>query len=212
MHGKPSWRRRLLQFFGFRLFKAGTIALDHRQIKNVLYYNARYQSVVHLPGTIVECGVGMGRSLLYLANAGKGRAVWGFDSFQGFPEPAPEDSSSRTPQKGDWAGTSPKDVQQVLKAAGVPTENVHLIPGFFPDSFSAYDGSPIALLHIDVDLYQSYKDCLDFFYPFVVKGGVILFDEYNDANWPGATKAIDEFLERESLLLQNDGKYYCFKA
>ncbi len=47
---------------------------------------------------------------------------------------------------------------------------------------------------MDVNLYDSYRECLHFFYPRMELGGIILFDEYNDPPWPACNKAVDEFL------------------
>jgi predicted O-methyltransferase YrrM len=60
------------------------------------------------------------------------------------------------------------------------------VEGYFPDGFARYSGGPIALLHIDVDLYQSNKVCLEWFEPLVAPGGVIAFDEYR--NPPGSER------------------------
>ena len=49
----------------------------------------------------------------------------------------------------------------------------------------------IALLHIDVDLYKPTKTCLEYFYPHIVKGGIIILDDYGA--FPGANKAVEEF-------------------
>ena len=51
--------------------------------------------------SIVECGFGVGKSFSALAYlAGKsGRDLYGFDTFEGFPEPGPIDSSSRNAKK-----------------------------------------------------------------------------------------------------------------
>jgi O-methyltransferase len=67
------------------------------------------------------------------------------------------------------------------------------VEGYFPAGFDRYSGEPIALLHLDVDLYQSHKHCLEWFEPLVAPGGVIAFDEYRNPTWPGATQAIDEY-------------------
>ena len=56
-----------------------------------------------------------------------------------------------------------------------------------------------SLLHLDCDLYDSYKTCLNELYHKVSKGGVILIDEYKHPNWPEPQKAIDEFGERNNL-------------
>lgn len=43
---------------------------------------------------------------------------------------------------------------------------------------------------------------MEFFYPRINKGAVILLDEYNDPPWPGCNKAVDEFLADKAETLQ----------
>ena len=86
------------------------------------------------------------------------------------------------------------------------TKNVRLVKGFFENTVDSYDGGPIALLHIDVDLYESYRAVLKKFFPQVANGGVILFDEYKSPRWPGATKAIDEFFRGTPYRIDYDEK------
>lgn len=65
-----------------------------------------------------------------------------------------------------------------------------------------------------MDLYQSYKTCLEHLFPKVVSGGIVLFDEYDTPNWPGAKKAIDEYFKGTSYRPQKDaesGKYFLIK-
>ena len=75
--------------------------------------------------------------------------------------------------------------------------NIIFKKGFFPDSFNGFN-EKISFLHLDVDLYNSYKNCLDFFYPLLVNGGIITFDEYDNTKWTGAKVAIDEFLKKKT--------------
>ena len=75
------------------------------------------------------------------------------------------------------------------------SESIEFIPGEFCDSLSSYDGAPIALLHLDSDLYESYATTLNSLYQYVVPGGIITFDEYRAPIWPGPTQAVDEFFE-----------------
>jgi hypothetical protein len=75
-------------------------------------------------------------------------------------------------------------------------------------------------VHLDCDIYESYKTCLDSLYDQVVPGGVILFDEYACPVWPGATRAVDEFFSdkpEKPLLCRDEGrpqkpKYYVIKG
>jgi O-methyltransferase len=178
----------------------------------------------NVPGDVVECGVGWGRSLLPLAILvrleEKGRKVWGFDSFEGFPDPSPEDASPRNVQKGEWK-TDMLSVLKMLRSSGLDTEFINsrftLIKGFFKESLESYRGDSVALLHIDVDLYQSYLDVLERLYPQVAPGGVIMFDEYANTmeylKFPGAKKAIDEYFKGKEPILRDpiSGKYYTIK-
>ena len=84
-----------------------------------------------------------------------------------------------------------------LKLAGIAesfiADNVTFVAGRLQDSLQAYDGGPIAFLHLDVDFHASYKTALEELYEHVVPGGIMAFDEYRQPMWPGATLAIDEF-------------------
>lgn len=213
----------LFAYFGYELFPLFTLPMNVRQMTLFGYFFNQYTKIKDIEGDIVECGVGKGRTLLYLSflsfKESKQRKVWGFDSFEGFPEPAKEDVSERNPKKGDWADTSITLIKGQLRKAGLPQkyieENVSLVKGFFPGTFTQYNSKPIAILHVDVDLYQSYVDVLNFFYPFVVENGLILFDEYDEPKWPGAKKAVDEFLVQTQLTLQYDEfvkKYFVIKS
>jgi hypothetical protein len=167
-----------------------------------------------LGGSIVECGVGSGYSLalfaMMLDGHGDDRDLWAFDSFEGFPNGSDKDA--------DWF--SP-DRMQIYKAfdvewvrtfigglSGKPAlaDRPRYVEGFFPSTFDKYDGAPISLLHLDVDLYQSYVDCFGFFAPLLQPGAMVLLDEYDrgtdETKWPGAKLAADEFADRHGLSIE----------
>jgi hypothetical protein len=191
-----------------------------------LYQRRLFDVVKDLDGDIVECGVGMGATLLMWSelcyDEGRHRRIWGFDSFEGFPAPTVQDASPRNPQKGEWAISTVRTIRDMLVTSGLSEEwvrsHVTLVKGFFEDSLPKYTGDKIALLHLDVDLYQSYKVALEALYDRVQPGGVIAFDEYmgtfEHVDFPGAKQAIDEFCNRRGVTLQRDrafGKYYAVK-
>lgn len=151
-----------------------------------------------VPGAIAEFGVAHGRSLVALARANArfspGREVFGFDSFEGFPELTTDDVGGRvsTPGKHDiWcARTSVAMVDEALDAPAT------LVKGFFEDTLPHPGLDAISLLHVDADLYESTKVVLERCLPLMGPGSVIILDEYAEQEfWPGATKAIDEVLE-----------------
>ena len=84
-------------------------------------------------------------------------------------------------------------------------ERIHLIKGWFDKTLPNYEGR-IALLHLDCDLYESYKLSLEILYDKVQPGGIIMFDEYGDVRWPGAIKAIDEFFHDKPEIVQRHPK------
>ena len=68
--------------------------------------------------------------------------------------------------------------------------------GYFEHVLSRVEDLLFSVVHIDCDLYQSYMTCLEFFYPRVVAGGFIVFDEdeFSATVYPCAQRAIDSFL------------------
>lgn len=198
---------------GYAIVPSHQISIDTRQIQTLLYFGRIYDRIRDIPGSLVECGVGRGRTFLYLSYFAsidkRKRMLWGFDSFVGFPEPDLEDiTKERAPKKGEWSGTSEKDILSILHCAGIQKDfiahSVKLVQGFVEDTLIQYNGGPIALLHIDLDLYTAYKSTLHALFSQVVENGIVLFDEYNDLHWPGAKKAVDEFFLHTGYHIEHD--------
>lgn len=150
-----------------------------------------------LPGAAVECGVCAGGSAAVLWHAaGARRDLWLFDSFQGMPEPTLPDGGRAFAQyqaRKNWNKADVATVQRALNAVGVPSEMVHIIPGWFKDTIpsTAPQIGLIAVLHLDGDFYESTMTALVHLYPLVVPGGVIIVDDYY--SWMGCKKAVDEY-------------------
>lgn len=194
------YTKRFFKFFGLRVYRWHSLAMIKKHLDIFVYMKDMVDRVKTLDGSVVECGVGTGRTFfffMYLTSIEKkNRPVWGFDSFEGFPEPLQEDKGTRPIKAGEWGDTSPEDIERFLRSSGIGEEDMQrarLVKGFVEDTLDEYDGAPIALLHIDLDLYSAYKVTLERLFPHVVQGGYVLFDEYNSNEWPGAGKAIDEF-------------------
>lgn len=133
----------------------------------VLEQTLRSQAL--LEGLICEFGVCTGSSTNMIARAAPGRAVYGFDSFEGFPQ--------------DWIIGDlrvPKDWMVIDQAKLKLEDNIRLVKGFFdqslPDFLRANQG-PIALMHIDCDTYQSTTDILTRTRDRFQVGTLIVFDE-----------------------------------
>jgi len=119
---------------------------------------------LHLEGAVYECGVFFGGTALLLATALEGRKTLRlFDSFEGLPEAPPEDNHHK---KGDFSQTSFAHVAQLM---GEQT-NFSIHKGWLPDSLEGLEET-VSFVHLDVDLYKSYHDCLDNIYPRLTEGG-----------------------------------------
>jgi O-methyltransferase len=183
------------------------------------------QRTSNLPGAVADCGVYLGSSTigigLYMCEHKIRKDIYGFDSFEGFdPKSAAQDLQLGGAENEDrhlrgFSATSYDRVSAKVRSYGL--RNVHLVKGYFRDSFPTV--SPelrFSFVHLDVNLYDSYKECLEFFYPRMVPGSIVLLDEYNDPPWPGCNNAVDEFLAKKTERLQmiernNYQKWYFVK-
>ncbi len=148
-----------------------------------------------------------------LALFGIDKKVYGFDSFEGFPDASVHDLSRRVSSVGrpvGWTDTSPEMVNRVfiedceknpntLFASGPPRPV--LVKGFFSDTLEAGLPEKIALLHVDCDLYDSTRDVLRACWARMQPGSTVVFDEYDDVKWPGAKLAVDEFCSKQGKQL-----------
>ncbi len=150
-----------------------------------------YQLVLRtakLPGDLAEVGVYRGGSAKLIASLKEGKTLHLFDTFAGMPDVRPDLDRHRA---GDFADTSLEAVQRYLGAFS----GIQFYKGFFPDSARALEESParFSFVHLDVDIYESTKAGLKFFYPRMAKGGAIVSHDYRSLHCPGVKQAFDEF-------------------
>jgi O-methyltransferase len=181
-----------------------------------------------VPGDVAECGVFKGGSLmtiaLYLRENGLGKHVYGLDSFQGFDGSVQKDLALGGAEDGEkrvggFGGTSLADVRAKLSGLRL-SDTITLVPGYFADTLETLPSASFSFVHLDCDIYDSYEQTLEYFYPRTSSGGIILFDEYNDPPWPGCNFAVDQFLaekpEKPSYINMNNyqkffiQKKHCF--
>ena len=170
----------------------------------LLYELSQKITAEHIPGDIVECGVYNGGSAAIMTSpqtlSAEPRTTWLFDSFEGLPAPTSKDGvyEQQHYYKG-WCAGSVQKVEEIFRKLNLDLGKVRIIKGWFDQTFprEASNIENIALLHIDADWYESVKICLDTFYPKVVRGGYIEFDDYG--TWEGCKKAVDEYFAREHI-------------
>jgi hypothetical protein len=160
--------------------------------------------VTHVPGDTAECGVYLGASsyLICRANQSSPSAKWhhGFDSFEGLSAPGDLDGAF-------WTGG---DLNVSLEACSKNLAEFpacRLYKGWIPERFHEVADRTFSLVHVDVDIYEPTRASVEFFYPRLSAGGILLCDDYGFTTCPGATGAIDEFLsdKPEKMLSLPDG-------
>lgn len=165
-----------------------------------------------LSGDIVECGVFKGASLLRFASfqdvfGKKKRSVIGFDAFGAFPETqfaADKPHRQRFITDAGAAGISRDELSSVIRRKGIQTP-VELIAGdvvkTVPEYVAAHPNLSISLLNLDTDIYEPAVTVLEYLYPRLVAGGILITDDYKV--FPGETKAIDDFFRGKKIAIRS---------
>jgi hypothetical protein len=198
------------------LEQTGTTVPNWKQVFRAqrLFHLAKYFDYsLNVDGERIECGVLRGFSAKFLAEVARmrdpdfaGRHFHVVDSFQGLSMPTREDAlSMRTlpdgriqlevgANQGHFA-TPIEHVRQVL--SGYPEIGIHA--GWIPEVFAKLPDAKYAFVHIDVDLYEPTLACLEYFWPRLAKGGVIVNDDYRAPLFPGGGRAWDKYCDDNKL-------------
>ena len=190
-----------------------TVLVRRQWMKRFLAHIEFFKMTLDVPGDIAEVGVFRGLGLMTWANlleayciGDRTKIVYGFDNWKGFRSLAPEDGAVVDAVQKQAGGFSPeKYLEELESAIAIFDEDrfiswkprVKLVKGDIEDTAPKFvadnSGVRFSLVHMDCDLYHPTKACLEAFWPRLSRGGVMLFDEYAIPDWPGETKAVDEF-------------------
>lgn len=161
----------------------------------------------NLSGEVWECGAFQGTNALLIKNEltklENNRNLRIFDTFTGQPFSGPYDNH----KQGSMNGTT----FEIVKDKFINENNVYIHSGIMPFTFSGLENIELSLVNIDVDNYDSVKDCLEFVYPRIEIGGYIFIDDYGCPMCPGARKATNEFLIDKKEKLQGGAPAFIIK-
>lgn len=159
-----------------------------------------------LSGSRAECGVFTGFvSLLICRLLAQSRSGWrgdGYhlvDSFEGLSRPAPQDVLADHPGRVVFnAGDMAAPIEYARHTMrDFPDVGIHR--GWIPAVFAGLPETSWAFVHVDVDLYEPTKACLEYFVPRLAPGGVLICDDYGSLAFPGAALAWDEYFAAREL-------------
>ncbi len=139
------------------------------------------RETAHLAGDLAELGCMRGGSARAMATACPEKTVHVFDTFEGLPA----DCDGGGPfKRGDFLGTE-EEVRAVLSGC-----KAELHRGLFPDSARGLPERTYACCHFDGDLETSCDAFIRYFWPRLVRGGRLLFDDWKHSEWQGVERAI----------------------
>lgn len=157
-----------------------------------------------MEGDVAEVGVYMGGSACLLTAMLPDDNIYLFDTFEGLPQTNEFDNYHR---KGDFGDTSFEGVCALFG----DSPNVSVYKGCFPQENSQIIAdNKFKLVHLDVDTYQSHKECLEFFHDKMMPKGIIVFDDYSTPSCLGAKKAIDEYAQKYNLTIKLGGDHQAY--
>ncbi len=189
------------------------------------YYIAKIElvkKIISIKGSVIECGVFKGSSLLLMAKLfsiyepyGIHRKIIGFDTFTGFPGSSDIDKKNqkdkRKYRKNYLGNVSLKNIENSIKLFNKNRPNGHItkidlvkgdatktIPKFMDENSHTL----ISLLYLDFDLYEPTKIALKYFLPRMSKGSIIAFDQLNQKRWKGETVALIKTLNLNKYKLK----------
>jgi hypothetical protein len=222
-HGvRPSWLNDGLitsHFFGgkndleFQL----TLKENRKTLEHSLYNEWRLFTVVlivkmildnkikkKLPFNYVECGGGIGITLLTLANyfkkLDKYREIFMcsdfliMDTFEGVDSKyVPKNLKSHDYKKASYGGVD----YEIFRKRFDFLKNINLIKGSIPDTLNQVRENFFSpdFLHIDMNNPYPERKTFEFFYPKMQSGSVIIFDDYSFVgnSYNEQRKTIDEY-------------------
>lgn len=181
-----------------------------------------FKKTTSLPGGIVELGVRNGANFFFLSRLLEifnpsqrydgiaSKHLYGFDTFAGFPAISSEDVSSSS-----WfdmkVGGVPSDRNaffddlQSFKDSSPISERIHIVEGDVMDTIPEFlernPGARFSMIYFDMDIYEPTLFALQSLWSRVVPGGVLVFDEYGFKEFPGESRAVDEFFQDKQTTL-----------
>lgn len=163
-----------------------------------------FRATLGVPGARVECGAYRGATALLLCHVWRsvdpgftGRGLYLVDSFTGTSESSPRDYIPVRQPDGSarmqaFFPPGKSDVtREMVRGFFDRFPQVELRSGWVPAVFETLEESAFAFVHIDLTLYDATLAALEYFYPRLSEGGVILCD--GSIFCPGVEQAVARY-------------------
>jgi O-methyltransferase len=185
----------------YNKYESFTMIHQNDYIANLLLVD----SVRHIEGVVVECGVWRGGMIAGMADVlGPNREYVLCDSFEGLPTAKEIDGPAAQAWQQNTGSPNYHDncaapIEVAQKAISLSrATRVRYAKGWFEDTLrTLIFNEPIAILRLDGDWYDSTMTCLTVFKEKIAKGGIIVIDDYYA--WDGCSRAVHDFLSSGKL-------------
>ena len=183
-----------------------------------LYKAVEYIIHKQIPGDFAECGVWRGGSTMIMAHTllkaqqNATRNIYLYDTFAGMTKPTEKDVciSDASPALNTWKKMQKKnyntwayspldEVKTNMFMTGYPEDNIILVKGKVEDTIPGTVPERIALLRLDTDWYESTYHELQYLFPLLSHGGVLIIDD--SGHFSGAKEAVDTYLKENNITL-----------
>lgn len=191
-------------------------------LTKLLFLNELYQFIVDKPGIIMEFGVHLGQNLVTFENLralyepfNQNRRIVGFDTFTqaGYASRTDIDGTSNEIVGGGYQLShsyvdylkellayheSDHVLSQINKVSLEVGDVVESVPNFFKKN----PGDVVALAYFDLATHKPTKACLNAILPHLLPGSILLMDELNFKEYPGASIAFKEFIFENKIQIE----------
>ncbi len=178
--------------------------MPHHDCMNI-YFSALNSKKIK--GNMATFGVREGGTAKLICQAINGeRKIYLFDTFEAYPEISDEDNKDYFLKVRSAIGI--KKIKEYLKNY----KNLIFCEGVFPkDTSNIIKDEKFCFVHIDLNLYVSTKETLEFMYLRMSKGGIMLFDDYFFLK--GVRKSVSEFFKNkpEVIIYSNNNQVMVVK-
>lgn len=156
--------------------------------------------ITNISGDVAEVGVDRGETFKRLVTLfhPQNRMCYAFDSFYGMNHPGPYDNEQYG--FGKFTNNGASNFIARLEGQGVSGNKFQCVEGYIPECFDKFDQAhpdkKFAIALIDVDHYQPTVDSLNWLWPKLNNGGILMLDDYFKGRRDiHATRAIHEWME-----------------
>jgi hypothetical protein len=144
-------------------------------------------------GIIVIAGTCHGGDVMAIRDKFPGKYIVVIDSFKGLDIPHPEHDPHDTDMVGAHNNNGVDQYKANFEELGVDLPDEIFEMWISPENLKEIGERDISLLFMDLDHYLPVKACLEYFYPMVSRGGIIISHDFAWYRTTGVVKACEEF-------------------